>query len=330
MKAMVMTAPGGPENLELRDIPEPEIQHPGEIKVRLRAAGVNPIDTKLRTRGLFYPDALPAILGCDGAGEVVAVGRDVKKFVPGDRVWFCHGGLGADAGNYAEWNVLDERWAARMPDNLAFTTAAAGPLVLITAWGALFDRGRLNEGQTTLIHAGGGGVGHVAIQLAKWRGATVFTTASSIANKALAERCGADAIIDHAQEDFVHRVLELTSGQGADLSVDSVGPEVFARSVHCTRHFGDLVTLLEADPSALQEARMRNLRIGFELMLTPMLRSLDKARDHHVQILDQCASLLREGKLNLHVSQILPLDAAGEAHRMIASQRTSGKIVLTL
>ncbi|MEY2701155.1 MAG: hypothetical protein RIQ52_1910 [Pseudomonadota bacterium] len=330
MKAIVMTAPGGPETLELREIAEPGIQLPSQIKVRVRAAGVNPIDTKLRTRGVFYPDALPAVLGCDAAGEVVAVGRDVTRFVPGDHVWFCHGGLGADQGNYAEWNVLDERWAAKMPSGLDFTTAAAGPLVLITAWGALFDRGRLLAGQQALIHAGGGGVGHVAIQLAKWRGATVHTTASSAQSQALAASCGADSIINHASSDVVSEIQKLTAGHGVDLSLDTVGGDVFAESVRCTRHFGDLVTLLDAEPAALQEARMRNLRIGFELMLTPMLRALDSARDHHIHILDQCASLIHAGQLRLHVSHVLPLEAAAEAHRMIETQRTTGKLVLSL
>ena len=152
MKAMVMTAAGGPEVLELRDIPEPAIARPTQIKVRLRAAGVNPVDTKIRSRGLLVAGAeLPAVLGCDGAGEVVAVGPLVTRFRVGDAVWFCHGGLGREQGNYAEYRVIEEWLAERVPAGLGFEEAAAAPLVLITAWEALCGRCCLQEAQTVLV-----------------------------------------------------------------------------------------------------------------------------------------------------------------------------------
>lgn len=166
MKAVIMTKAGSPEVLEYTEIAEPEIMQPTQVKVKIRAAGVNPIDTKVRRMAMFYPDKLPAVLGCDLAGEVVAIGAGVTEFNIGDKVWACHGGLGDEQGCYAEFSVLDQRWLSLMPD-ISFTTAAAAPLVLITAWGALFDRGRLQAGETVLIHAGAGGVGHVAVQLAK-------------------------------------------------------------------------------------------------------------------------------------------------------------------
>ena len=171
MKAVLMTREGEPDVLEYRDVPEPEIRSLTQIKVRLRAAGVNPVDTKLRARGVFYADALPAILGCDGAGTVVEVGGGVTRFRSGDAVWFCNGGLGRESGCYAEYAVIDETVARTKPSALDFTAAAAGPLVLITAWEALYDRAGLEYGQHVLIHAGAGGVGHVAVQLAKLRGA---------------------------------------------------------------------------------------------------------------------------------------------------------------
>lgn len=138
MKAILMTQTGSPETLQLRDIEEPGLTAPTQIKVQLKAAGINPIDTKLRQRGLFYENALPAVLGCDGAGVVVETGEAVSRFKRGDKVWFCHGGLGREQGNYAAYNVLDERWAAPLPTSLSFEQAAAAPLVLITAWGALY------------------------------------------------------------------------------------------------------------------------------------------------------------------------------------------------
>ncbi|WP_434148890.1 zinc-dependent alcohol dehydrogenase family protein [Methylocaldum gracile subsp. desertum] len=330
MKAILMTQPGLPDLLELRDIEEPAITEPSQIKVRLRAAGINPVDTKIRRNGLFYPNPLPAVLGCDGAGEVVEIGGAVSRFNIGDSVWFCHGGLGGDQGNYAEYTVLDERWAAPMPQSLDFEHAAAAPLVLITAWGALYDRGRLQAGQTVLIHAAAGGVGHVAVQLAKLRDARVLATVGSAEKAELAKNWGADAAIDYRQEDFAQRVNELTDGQGADLVIDTVGPDVFRHSIDCTAHFGDLVTLLDPGEISLQEARMRNLRIGFELMLTPMLRNLHEARDHHVEILQQCGEWIDQGVLDIHVSQVLPLEKAAAAHALIETGHTTGKIVLKI
>lgn len=331
MKAIVMTRTGTPaEALELREIEEPRITAPGQIKVRLAAAGVNPVDTKLRRGGLFYENALPAVLGCDGAGEVVETGSSAGRFRVGDRVWFCNGGLGGEPGNYAEYTVLDERWAAPMPQSLAFDSAAAGPLVLITAWGMLYDRGRLQAGQTVLIHAGAGGVGHVGLQLAKLRGARVLTTVGSEENAAKAREWGADLAINYRAENFVQAVNDVTRGAGADVSIDMIGPDVLERSFECTAHFGDVVTLLDTGGAAMKEARMRNLRIGFELMLTPMLRKLDAARAHHVEILEQCGRWIDEGRLRLHVSAALPLEEAAEAHARIETGTTVGKIVLRI
>ena len=330
MKAMLMTEIGPVDTLQLRDVPEPLITESTQIKVRLRAAGVNPIDTKIRRNGLLGPGALPAILGCDGAGEVIEVGTAVDRFQVGDRVWFCHGGLGGDPGNYAEFTVLDQRWVAPMPRTLDFVEAAAGPLVLITAWGMLYDRGRLQTGQTVLIHAGAGGVGHVALQLAKLRGARVLTTVGSTENARLARGWGADEVINHREQDFVAEVNRLTDGQGADLVAEMVGPEVFARSIGCTAHFGDLVTLLDPGPIPLAEVRLRNLRIGFELMLTPQLRGLAAARTHQVDILRQCGELIDGGQLSLHVSRIFPLEQAAEAHRQLEAGHTVGKCALSI
>lgn len=330
MKAILMTLPGTADTLEARDIPEPVLTGPTQIKVRLRAAGVNPIDTKIRRNGLLGPGPLPAVLGCDGAGEVIEIGAEVDRFQVGDRVWFCHGGLGIEPGNYAEFTVLDQRWAAPMPCTLDFVEAAAGPLVLITAWGMLYDRGRLQAGQTALIHAGAGGVGHVALQLAKLRGARVLTTVGSAENAALAKDWGADEVINHREQDFVAEVNRLTDGQGADLVAEMVGPEVFARSIGCTAHFGDIVTLLDPGPVSLAEARLRNLRIGFELMLTPQLRGLIAAREHQVDILRQCGELIDAGQLRLHVSRVLPLEQAAAAHRQIETGHTLGKLVLRI
>ncbi|MGR8933026.1 MAG: zinc-dependent alcohol dehydrogenase family protein [Gammaproteobacteria bacterium] len=330
MKAVLMPQAGTPEILTYTDIPEPQIAVPTQLKVRLRAAGINPIDTKVRRNGVFYPDALPTVLGCDGAGEVVAVGSAVADCKPGDAVWFCNGGLGKEQGNYAEYTVIDQRWTARKPRTLSFVEAAAGPLVLITAWGALFSRGGLQAGQTVLIHAGAGGVGHVAIQLAKLHGARVITTVSSDQKAEFVKSLGADEAVLYAQENFVHTVNRLTGGRGADVVFDTVGPEVFKASIEATAHFGTLVTLLDPGAISLAEARMRNLRIGFELMLVPMLRNLDAQRDRHVDILNRCAEWIDQGRLRLHVDKTFPLQDAAEAHRCLESGHMQGKLVLNI
>ncbi|PKM12196.1 MAG: alcohol dehydrogenase [Gammaproteobacteria bacterium HGW-Gammaproteobacteria-3] len=328
MKAVLMTQVGSPEVLQPGKIDEPVISRPGEMKIRLKAAGINPIDTKVRSHGLFYENSLPAVLGCDGAGIVTDIGAEVDDFKPGDEVWFCHGGLGREQGNYAEYTVIDKRWVALKPCTLNFVEAAALPLVLITAWGALFDRGGLESGQTVLIHAGAGGVGHVAIQLAKLKGARVLTTVSSNVKRDFVKSLGADEVINYREQNVLKRVLELTANKGADLVLDTVGAEVFKNSIEATAHFGTLVTLLDPGPLDLSEARMRNLKIAFELMLTPMLRGLDTARDQHIALLKQCAIWLDNGRLKCAVSAILPLEQAAEAHRLIGEGHTSGKIVL--
>ena len=325
-----MTAVGDPDVLRFQEIAEPEISTATQIKIKLQAAGVNPVDTKVRRHGVFYDQPLPAVLGCDGAGIVVETGTAAHQFKVGDQVWFCHGGLGREPGNYAEYTVLDERWVSTSPQTFSFIEAAAAPLVLITAYGALFDRGGLQAGQTVLIHAGAGGVGHVAIQLAKLKGARVITTVSSGQKAEFVKNLGADEAVIYSQDGFAAAVNDLTGGKGADLVFDTVGSAVFKESIAVTAHFGRLITLLDPGELNLSEARMRNLLIGFELMLTPMLRDLPIARDKHIEILKHCALWADQGLLKLHVSQCLPLEAAAEAHRLIEAGHTTGKIVLSV
>ena len=324
-----MTTPGGPDLLQRRDdMAEPELATDDQVKIRLRGAGINPIDTKLRSRGLLVPDALPHILGCDGAGEVVECGAAVKDLKVGDEVWFCHGGLGREAGNYAQYNVVPAAVARPKPATLDALHAAAGPLVLITAWEALFDRAHLQSGQTVLVHAGAGGVGHVAIQLAKLAGARVCTTASGARAEFLLG-LGAERVIDYKDQDFVAAVNEWTEGRGVDVVLDCVGGETFRRSLEATAHYGDVVTLLDPGTDVVwKEARNRNLRIGFELMLTPMLYDLPDARAHQGEILDRCAAFINAGQLQLHVSEVFPLAAAAGAHARIEQGHVQGKLVL--
>ncbi|MDM9385218.1 zinc-dependent alcohol dehydrogenase family protein [Chlorogloeopsis sp. ULAP01] len=332
MKAVLMTAAGNPEVLQVQEVTNPGVPvGETELLVRLKAAGVNPIDTKLRKRGTFYPDRIPAILGCDGAGVVEAVGAGVQKFRVGDEVYFCNGGLGAHQGNYAEFTTVDERFVARKPASISFAEAAAAPLVLITAWEALYERGRLEPGERVLIHAGAGGVGHVAIQLAKLKGAHVCTTVSSQDKANFVKQLGADYPILYKQTDFVQAALNWSDGEGVDLAFDTVGGETFHKTFPAVRVYGDIVTILEPDANTVwKAARLRNLRIGLELMLTPMLQEMVEAQQHQAEILAECAKYIDAGKLKIQVSHSLPLQEAAKAHELLESGSMTGKIVLLI
>lgn len=331
MKAIIMNAPGDPDVLQLKEIPDPQIQHNTEILVRLKAAGINPIDTKLRKRGTFFPDQMPTVLGCDGAGIVEAIAPGAQSFQVGDEVYFCNAGLGSHPGNYAELAVVDQRFVAHKPKSLSFTEAAAAPLVLITAWEALYDRGRLEAGRKALIHAGAGGVGHVAIQLAKLTGVEVATTISSQEKADFVRQMGADFPIFYNQRDFVQAALDWTNGEGVDLSFDTVGGAVFSQSFAATRIYGDVVTILGADPETdWKTARDRNLRVSFELMLTPMLKGLVKAQQDQAKILQQCARLFDQQQLQIHLNRTFPLAEAAAAHRLLEDGSSIGKIALLM
>ena len=231
MRAMLMTAAGGPEVLQLAgNLAVPDLPSPSHLLVRLHAAGVNPIDTKVRKLHTYYPNNLPAILGCDGAGVVEAAGGSVTRFKPGDEVYFFNNGLGSDPGTYAEYTVVHEDHVAAKPGNISMEEAAAAPLALITAWEALMDRGQLKDGHTVLIHAGAGGVGHIAIQLARNAGAFVATTVSNAIKAEFVTSLGAELAINYTTEDFADAVLDWTDGMGVKLVLDTVGGPTFCRS----------------------------------------------------------------------------------------------------
>jgi len=330
MKVIEMRETGGPEVLTPTARAVPALSSPTGLLVRLKAAGINPVDAKLRARGVLVPDGLPAVLGCDGAGVVEAVGEQVSRFKPGDPVWFCHGGLGGPEGNYAEYALVDESIAQPKPQALDFVHAAAAPLVLITAWEALYDRADLAPDKRVLIHAGAGGVGHVAIQLARLAGARVCTTVSSPQKAELVRALGAECVIDYREEDLVAAVMDWTEGEGVDLALDTVGPAVFAQTVPAMAYYGNLVTILQpGSDQDWKEVRNRNLRIGFALMLTPMLHEQPAARAHQGEILRRCAQWIDTGELRIQVSETFPLEQAAAAHRRIETGHTQGKLVLT-
>jgi len=325
-----MIKAGTPDVLEYQEIETPEIKLDSELLIHIQAAGVNPLDTKLR-QGLYPMDNLPAVLGCDGSGIVEAIGSEVSKFKVGDEVYFFHGGIGPIQGNYAEFRTIEERFVAHKPESLNFTEAAAAPLALITAWEALHDRVQIKAGQNVFINAGAGGVGHLAIQLAKIVGANVCTTASSEEKADFVRSLGADMVINYKEQDFVAAIMDWTDGKGVDIVMDNVGGEWIEKSFPAVAHYGQFVTLLQPDKETdWTVARQRNIGIHLEIMLSPLLFDLQDAQKHQTFILEECARYFDAGKLKIHISKSMPLAEAATAHTDIETGTTTGKIVLTM
>lgn len=326
MKAVVMQAVGAAEVLQLSEWPDP-IPAADEVVVAIRAAGVNPVDTKIRKRGLFYNRQPPAILGLDGAGEIVALGAEVTNWAVGDRVWFCSGGLGgAEQGSYATLKAIPAAALVRLPDAVDFITAAAAPLVLITAWEALFEQGQLQAGERVLIHGGAGGVGHVAIQLAKQAGAEVWTTVSSAEKAELATALGADGVIRYDQGSWVAALRQQVGT--VDRVLEMHGGALFEQSQSVLTYRGRLVTLVDPGAVSWSEARNRNASISFELMLTPILAADTAALAQQRAILQQCGERMAAGSLRVILAGTRPLAEAAEVHRQVEAGHSMGKWVL--
>ncbi len=336
MKAILMISPGSAEVLQLCEIATPTLPTPHHVLVKLTAAGVNPLDTKLRSKPVYFPNQLPAILGCDGAGVITAIGSAVSRFKIGDAVYFNNGGLGGNQGDepgcYAEYTTLHEEYCAAKPANLSLQDSAALPLALLTAWEALLERANLQAGQTILIHAASGGVGHIAVQLAHHLGARIAVTVSNAKKAGLAQGLGAEKMIFYKEQDFVQEILQWTEGAGVDVVLDTVGGETFLRSLHAARVGGKVVSLLATSLNVVdvQLARLRNLSLCYELMLTPQLTKQHEQRIRQRNILEQGAKLIEAGKLGVLVEHGLPLEQAAEAHRLIEQGGITGKIILIM
>ena len=321
-----MTAPGDADVLRLTDVPAPGITNEHQMRVRVFAAGVNPVDTKVRKSHFYYPANLPAILGCDGAGTVEAVGSAVTRFRPGDDVYFFNNGLGGAPGSYAQYTVVDEAHAARKPARLSMIEAAAIPLALITAWEALVDRSAL-QSEFVLVHGGAGGVGHLAIQLARHLGAHVAATVSNDDKARFVGELGAERTIDYREQDFVDAVLQWTNGRGADVILDTVGGATFCRSFGALRLYGRIATLLSTpcELADVNQARLRNVRVGYVQMTAPSFLGDAGARVAQTRILENVAPLFDDGTLKVAVTRVLPLAQAADAHRLVEEGHTLGK-----
>lgn len=311
MRAMVITAFGGPDVFEQRDVPKPG-PGPLQVLVRVHATSINPVDYKIRQSGSWAGVQPPAIIGYDVSGVVEAVGAGVRDFQPGDQVFYTPE-LFSGQGSYAEYHVADERIVARKPANLTHVEAASLPLSGGTAWDAIVTRAQLKPAETVLVH-GSGSVGLAAIQIARAAGARVIATAGR--NSAdFARDLGAHVVVDAREEDFVEVVERETRGAGVDVVFDTVGGSLLMESVEITRPHGRLVGIV-AVTGDLSPAIRRNLTIHFLF--------LERARYK----LDAIRTLVERGQFKPAIDSVLPLDQVAEAHRRIQRGGLRGKIVL--
>lgn len=314
MLAVVMTAFGAPEvALELQDVARPRPMPHNEVLIAVHAAGVNPFDTKLR-RGWFqgmFPVAPPFVLGQDVAGVVAAKGFDVSEFEIGDRVWALLDP--ARPGGYAEYVATHSWLARRMPANLSFAEAASVPMAACTAWHALVRLAGVGEGARVLVHAGAGGVGGYAIQIAKAHGAWVAATTSA-ANLDYVRALGADLAIDYRAQDFTQAARDM------DVVLDPVGQETNLKSYAVLKRGGTLLVILRGD-----QIEMSNRD---RLMAEHGVATRVVAFSAAPELLDAMRPMFEDGRLKPLRLTTLPLDRAAEAHAMSETGRTVGKIVL--
>jgi NADPH:quinone reductase len=324
MRAQVLTRFGAP--LELTDVPRPEVAA-GQVLVRVVASGVNPLDTKISAGVADHAQAkLPAILGLDLAGIVEQVGPGVRGFEVGDEVYGLTGGVGGLAGTLAEYAAVDAELLALKPTTLTMIEAAALPLVFITAWEGLVDRAGVREGQRVLVHGGAGGIGHVAIQLARARGAQVFATGRA-EQMPVIESLGATPI-DFGTTPVADYVAAHTSNDGFDVIFDTVGGAVLDASFIAVRRYtGHVVSSLGWGTHSLAPLSFRGATYSGVFTLLPMLTG--QGRAHHGDIIREATTLAENGQLTpLIHAQVFELADVTQAHKLVAAGNASGKVVV--
>lgn len=329
--AIVATSLGGPEVLEAQSIDLAWPGRPGDVLIRLGAASLNPADVWFRSLGPYVTSDRPLVLGHDGAGTVEAVGPAVTRVKPGDRVAFCYGGIGADPGTYAHFAVVPGDLLALVPQSVGFETAAALPLVGITAAEALNDRCALKPGEPVLIHGGAGGTGHVAVQIARLSGARVAATVSSEAKAALVRELGAELAIDYRTSDFVAAARAWAGGAGLAAAFDNVGGETLQRTFKAMAAYGRIATLI-GTPGDDAETTAYNLNLTLHnvMMLTPMWLGLQDRLVAQRHIVERLLAEVAAGRLRPHVAETFPLGEAAAAHRRLEGGHGMGKIVLRI
>ena len=318
MKAQILNSFGGPESFELSEVAKP-VPQAGQVLVRVHATSINPLDYQVR-RG-DYPELVPllAITGHDVSSVVEAVGPGVTSFVPGDEVWYTPQ-IFDGPGSYAEYHVAAESIIGKKPPSLSHLEAASLTLVGGTVWEALVVRAALRVGESILVHGGAGGVGHVAIQVAKAMGARVFTTVRE-ENFEFARSLGADVVIDYQKEDYVDAILRKTDGHGVDVVFDTIGGDTLSRSPDALAQLGRVVSIVDiTQPQNLVEAWGKNA--SYHFVFTRQNRGK----------LDELSALIARGQLRPHVGAVYSLADIPVAHARLESRNNGlrGKIAIAV
>jgi NADPH:quinone reductase len=325
MRAYLVQEPGG--DFQKVDLPDPALKT-NHVLIRVQASGVNPLDTKIRAgKAAHAKQPLPTILGLDMAGIVEEVSPNVTAFKPGDEVYGMVGGVGGLQGTLAEFIAVDAGLLAHKPTNLSMREAAALPLITITAWEGLVDRAKVHADQTVLIHAGAGGVGHIAVQLARACGAKVFATVSP-EKKSIVEGFGAIPI-DYRSSTVEDYVSTSTEGKGFDIIYDTVGGATLDASfIAAKRYTGHVLSCLGWGSHSLAPLSFRGATYSGVFTLLPLITG--EGRAHHGKILAQAAALAEAGKLKpLLNERRFSINDIGVAHALVESGPL-GKVVVEL
>lgn len=322
MRALVLERPGKPDTLREADMPQPEPAK-GEVRVKVHAVGLNPVDYKLAATG-FPGWEYPFILGLDVAGVVDAVGQGVTEWEVGDPVYY-HGDL-TKQGGYSQYTTVTAHTLAWLPDGLDFAAAAALPCAGFTAYQAIHRKLRVQQGKTMLVHGGAGGVGGFAVQLAKAAGITVFATCSSH-NVNFVKDLGASEVIDYKKDKVDERVRALTNGRGVDYIIDTVGPETATASLSMLAYGGEIVCVagfpdLSAVPPFLKAFSVHEVALG-----GAYLSGDPVAQDDLARIGREFGALVSKGTIKPMLQEVIPLNEIPDALERLSMRHVRGKIV---
>jgi NADPH2:quinone reductase len=325
MKALVLKEFNTP--FELKEIEKP-VAKKGEVLVKIIASGANPLDLKIRAGQAAHaqPKMPDAILGIDMAGIVEAVGEGVRDFNIGDEVYGMVGGIAGVQGTLAEYSAVDADLLALKPVNLTFKEAAALPLITITAWEALVDRANIHVGSTVLVHGGAGGVGHIAIQIARAKGAEVYTTVTPEQEEIIK---GYGAVpIDRTKYDMATYVAEFTNNKGFDIVLDTIGGAVLDASFTAVKRYtGHVVSILGWGAHSLAPLSFRGATYSGVFTLYPLISG--NGRKHHGEILSEAAKLIEAGKIRPLVDErTFALETIDKAYKAMEDGSAKGKIVI--
>lgn len=323
MRAIVLNGPGKPEQFMLSEVPIPEVGA-GEIRVRVQAAGLNPVDYKIAMNG--HPNwHYPHISGADVAGVVDAIGEGVTLWKAGDRVVY-HGDF-TKPGGFAEYNVTVAHTAAAIPEGVSFVDAAAFPCAGLTAYQILVRKMHMQRGQSILVHAGAGGVGGYAIQLARLFGASMILATASAGNADYVHSLGADYVLDYNHEDVHARVMELTAGEGIDLILNSVNRATAQKDLSVLAFGGQLACIAGAPETVADFQPSTKTFTLHKLMLGGAYGSGRKAEDELATMASEFLQLLLEKKIDPNVRQVIALEEIPQALQQLSGRHVQGKIV---